>query len=303
MALGALPVERLRQYLRELPTGARALLITELERAALRGDDIPGGDMLLQEVRAALRESGERVPRIGNPARLFFQPIESFLTDAQSGNKMPGRIPRSALEPTWNWIARDLAPAECQAYCDEVNRTIAGGNLEPPVSLAYSLHGIAAERMKTALASAQTDEKLRRRIAAQLATPGALEDLRDIATILSYRDVFELIESRLPGHIRNLSEGPLESVKALLDSPLCTQQGLLPFAFIMVMNRLAAPWQLIRLAVKAVESDDAARIAASPYALAVTITLGDIERMIGDLRSGVAAQVHPRRGARGPHRA
>src|SRR5687768_7771835 len=134
VALAALPVERLRQYLRELPTGARALLITELERAILRGDEIPGGDMLLQEVRAALRESDEHVPRIGNPARLFFQPIEPFLTDYHSDRKVPGRILRAALEPAWNWISRDLASEECKAYCDEVNRVIAAGNFEPPGS-------------------------------------------------------------------------------------------------------------------------------------------------------------------------
>ena len=53
----------------------------------------------------------------------------------------------------------------------------------------------------------------------------------------------------------------------------------------MVANRLAVPWQLIRLAVKAAESDDVARIAGSPYALAVTITLGDIERMVEELKA------------------
>jgi Fe-S cluster biogenesis protein NfuA len=37
--------------------------------------------------------------------------------------------------------------------------------------------------------------------------------------------------------------------------------------------------------VKAAESDDAARIAASPYGVAVTITLDDIERMVGELKS------------------
>ena len=109
--------------------------------------------------------------------------------------------------------------------------------------------------------------------------------MRDIVTILSSRDALELIESRLPGHIHNFADGKLDSVKALLNSPICAQPGLQTCALIMVMNRLAAPWQLIRLAVTAVETDDAARIAASSYALAVTMTLGDIERMVEELRS------------------
>src|SRR3954447_7892960 len=112
MAASALPVDRLREYLRVLPPGARALLIGELERAVLRGDEIPGGAVLLQEVRAAVRESGERAPRIGNPARLFYKPAAPFLTDAHPERKTPGRISRGSLEPIWTWISRDLAPVE-----------------------------------------------------------------------------------------------------------------------------------------------------------------------------------------------
>ena len=170
MALGALPVDRLRQYLRELPTGARALLIKELERAVLRGDDIPGGDMLLQEVRAAVRESGEPVLRIGHPARLFFQPLEPFLTDARTDRKLPGRITRAALEPIWNWISRELVPVESKTYCDEVNRTIAAGDLNPEASLAHGLQELAVKRISAALAVAKTDEKARRRISTQIVT-------------------------------------------------------------------------------------------------------------------------------------
>jgi hypothetical protein len=60
---------------------------------------------------------------------------------------------------------------------------------------------------------------------------------------------------------------------------------LLPYALIMVTNRLAAPWQLIRLAIRAADSDDAVRIATSSYALAVSNTLGDIERMVEELKT------------------
>ena len=55
----------------------------------------------------------------------------------------------------------------------------------------------------------------------------------------------------------------------------------------MVKARLACPWQLVRLAVKAAESDAASRIAATPYAVAVTIVLDEIEGMVRDLRAGL----------------
>jgi hypothetical protein len=42
---------------------------------------------------------------------------------------------------------------------------------------------------------------------------------------------------------------------------------------------------LIRVAVKATESDDAARIASTPYAAAVEIVLAEAERMVGELKA------------------
>jgi hypothetical protein len=44
---------------------------------------------------------------------------------------------------------------------------------------------------------------------------------------------------------------------------------------------------LIRIAIKAADSDDATRIAATPYAAAVTVTLAEIDRVVGELEAGV----------------
>src|SRR5262245_51787931 len=286
MASGALPLDRLRQFLRELPSGARSLLMTELEHAVLRGDEIPGGDMLLQEVRAAVRDSGGQpsAPRGGAPARAFFRPLEPFLIDIEGNRKAPGRIARATLDPIWTWIARDLVPAETKAYCDGVASALAAGDIEPPDPLVHSFQALAAARMGSTLDAAQSDEKQRRKMAHLIATPDAFNAVRDVQTIVASRDTLDLIAGRLPGHIRNLSESTLNNVMSVLKSPLCPQ-GLHPYTLIMVANRLAVPWHLIRLAVKAAESDDVARIAASPYGLAVTITLGDIERMVAEFKA------------------
>src|SRR5437870_4134406 len=129
MATGRLPVERLRDYLRQLPSGARALLVAELERSLLRGDEIPGGDLLLQEVRSAVRASAAPTPRINEPARAFFQAVEPYLVDDDDRqHKHCGRIARMALAPLWLWICRDLAPSEAEIYGDDVRRALAVGD-------------------------------------------------------------------------------------------------------------------------------------------------------------------------------
>jgi hypothetical protein len=282
--VGGQPLDRLRLFLRQLSPEARALLIAELERALLRGDEVPGGDFVLQEVRRAARDSGEQAPRIDNAARLFFRSVEPFLVDDTAGPKPPCRIARTSLEPIWAWIRRDLVPAEAQTFADEIDNAVIAGDSAACDQLTSAFQGQVAERMQGAFAAGHADEKLRRRLSAQLGTPRVLEDLRDLNEILKARDVLALLGERLPGHIRNLADAQLDAVKALLDAPVIRRDGLLPYALIVVMSRLAAPWQLIRIATKAAASDDTARVAATPYAAAVTIVLADIERMVAELK-------------------
>jgi len=102
--------------------GGRALLVAELERASLSGTEVPGGDLLLQEVRCAVREFGDAAPRIADPAREFFRSIEPFLVDGVLAYKQRGRIARASLAPIWAWIGRDLVPDRAKAYSEGVAR-------------------------------------------------------------------------------------------------------------------------------------------------------------------------------------
>ena len=64
MAGAETTVERLRQFLRELSPGARSLLIGELERSLLRGEEVAGADLVLQELRRIMREQRDGSLRI-----------------------------------------------------------------------------------------------------------------------------------------------------------------------------------------------------------------------------------------------
>ena len=60
-------VERLRDYLRTLKPEARAMLVTELERGMLRGDEAAGNEFVLQELRRTIRAAGQAVLRTVTP--------------------------------------------------------------------------------------------------------------------------------------------------------------------------------------------------------------------------------------------
>jgi hypothetical protein len=283
--VGGQPLERLRVYLRQLSPAARALLIAELERAMLRGDDVPGGDIVLQEVRRAMRDTDGAAPRIDNAARLFFRAIEPFVVADASGRKHPGRIARTSLEPIWAWICRDLVPSGAQAFAQAVDVAFGAHRAAACEQLACSFQDRIADHIQGALAAAQSDEKARRRLVAQLGDKNVLDEVRDLGEILKARDALALLGERLPSHIRNLADAQLEGTKALLDSPATRRDRTLIYSLIVVMGRLAAPWQLIRLATKAANSDDATRVAATPYAATISIVLAEIERMVAELKA------------------
>jgi len=285
----AVPNEKLRQYLRELTPEARALLAAELERARLRGENPPGADMILEELRADTRDTSRKLPRLNHAQRLFFAPIEPFLVDDTPERKHRGRISRACLNPIWEWIARDLMPQEAKTYVDQVNLLLAANGRKEAAEVARAFQDLAEQRMREIQATSRSDGKAGRRVAAQIGTPQALEDVREIGAILRVRDALGVIASRLPPSIGNLADDQLDNVKTLLESPIGRHRDVFLYALLLVMSRLGSSWQLIRLAIQAAGSDAAARIAETPFSVAVEIMLADVARMIGALRDSVKA--------------
>ncbi len=274
------------------------MLLQEFERNLLRGEENAGNALVLQELRRAIRSDAQQVPRIGDAARMFFAPLEPFLIDGRADHKRIGRIARISLEPIWGWIGRDLIPAEVKAIGDDINRALLADDRGRADQLVRTLHDRSIRRIRDAIAEVGGDEKARRRLAVQVGTPRALEDLDTVVSILSLREVLADLARRLPNQIRAFERDQIDPVKALLDT--ATVQSALDkvgsrkvdaftYALILVMSRLAAPWQLIRIATRAAESDDTARIAETPYAVAVTIVLGEAENMVADLRAEIKA--------------
>jgi len=305
------PLEKLRVFLRELPPAARALLRAKLERAAADGDEVPAGDFILAELRRGDAEA-EQPPapelapavvtapsiipappatqetgRIESAARMFFAPLEPFLVDDVPDRVHRGRIARAALDPTWQWLCRDLMPKEAKTYSDEMARTLLTNDRPMSDRMARAFQDQAVQRMRDALAAAQDDTKARQRLSAQLGIANALEHLREIVGILRARDALGVFASRLPAQIKNLADEQLDNVRALLDSPIGGHPDVFVYALVLVMGRLSSPWQLVRLAVKAAESDVAAKILGTPYAVAVSIILGEMDRILSLLREDI----------------
>jgi hypothetical protein len=282
------PKKKLHEYLLELKPQARALLASEFERAVLRGEATPGTAAVLEELRLSARREGRKLPRVGTAQRLFFVTVEPFLVSDVQGRKHLGRIARASLAPIWTWICRDLMLREARSYTDHVQLLLAANEKDGAEQVTRAFQDLVEQRLRECLSGIKRDEKESRRIAGQIGTPHAIDEIRELAGILRAREALGVIGSRLPASISNLASEQLQNVWGLLDSPIGRHRDVFLYALLVVMSRLGSPWQLIRLAIHAAVSDSAEHLAATPFAVAVDVVLGDLDRIVTNLREALA---------------
>jgi hypothetical protein len=274
-------IERLREYLAQLPPQSQALLMREFERAIERGEDAVVANFVLEELRKIVRGTDEPTrARTDDPARLLFRPLEPFLTEGNFPRR-PGQIRRASLQPVWQWLIRDGAPDPARDFEAALN---ASRDSDKSAALEVAVRAFqraASDAIGQLLADGD------RRQLARVGGPDVLEDLQPIGALLAAREAIEALNGRLPSHFRVFAEAQVGSAVAALNVPALQTTQLLPFAMALVMQRLSAPWQIIRLAIKIAASDDEIRVAATPYGVAVTIALHDLSYLAAVLRTDI----------------
>ena len=278
-------IERLRDYLVQLPPQSQALLMREFERAIERGEDASVATMVLEQLRQIVRRTDEEArPRTDDPARLLFRPLEPFLVESNSPVR-PGQIRRASLLPVWQWLIRDGAPEQARAFEAALARmrdTGTTSDLEPAVRKLQLAAADAIFKIATPVAGGDKQRAL-----ARVGAPDVIADLLPIGSVLQAREALDTLGGRLPGFLRVFADSQIASMGVSLNVPLLQTPQLLPFALSLVMHRLTAPWQIIRLAIKMAASDDEIRVAATPYGVAVTIALHDLSCLAASLRMDI----------------
>src|SRR5258705_297747 len=279
-------IERLRDYLAQLPPQAQALLMREFERAIERGEDVAVANFVLEQLRKVVRgtEEDEARPRTDDPARLLFRPLEPFLVESNFPVRV-GQVRRTSLVPVWQWLCRDGAPEqarEFEAALAKVRETATTSDLEPAIRKFQHAAGDAICKIATPVPGGDKQRAL-----ARVGPPNVIEDLLQIGSVLQAREALDTLNGRVPSFLRIFADSQIVSVGGSLNLPSLQTPQVLPFALSLVMQRLAAPWQIIRLAIKMAASDDEIRVAATPYGVAVTIALHDLSFLAVRLRSDI----------------
>jgi hypothetical protein len=276
-------LDRLREFLAELAPGTRALLMRECERALGRGDDIIA-DLVLGELRRSARATASERSRGVESRRQVFLPLEPFLTDGGAAVS-PGRIRRPALEAVWQWLSQEALVAPTRDLETALGEAAGGGAAAPAVAALAAYRVAAGEAIATVVAAAAGAGG--ERLPARLAVPRVAEDLAPIGAVLAAHEALEGFGERLPGVMTVFGPAQMGAVLGALDAPSLKTALVLPFALATVAGRLAAPWQIVRLAIHIAGSDDETRVAAVPYGVAVTLALDELARLCVVLRADI----------------
>ncbi|HEX9471213.1 MAG TPA: hypothetical protein VF957_16900, partial [Bradyrhizobium sp.] len=256
-------IERLKDYLVQLPPQSQALLMREFERAIERGEDTTVATLVLEQLRKVVRGADEETqPRTDDPARLLFRPLEPFLIEGNLPVR-PGQVRRSSLLPVWQWLNRDGAPEPAREFEAALARMRQSGTvseLEPAIRKFQLAAADAIVKIATPMHGGDKQRAL-----ARVGPPNVIEDLLPIGSVLQACEALDGLGGRLPSYLRVFGDPQIASISAALNVPSLQTPQLLPFVLSLVMQRLTAPWQIIRLAIKMASSDDEIRVAATPY--------------------------------------
>jgi hypothetical protein len=270
--------EHLKQYLQQLTPQVRGRLLSELERLHLLGQDVPHSDELIALLRGEFRNTGQSHYRVGNPSRHFFQLLEPVLVSGPPERANSGQIARGSLGPIWSLIAEKLLPSMASDYIETAKRTIAANKQAEAQSNAAAFRKKVLTYLDGVLGSAGGAAGVRAELKAYTSSNASFDDLIKVLHVIRADQLLLQFAAALPPKIPEFDGPCFLKVVDLLNALKAKDPKAVPFALTITAARLAKPWQLIHLATKFARGRAAAKVAETPYGLAVSMVLDGLDQ-------------------------
>jgi hypothetical protein len=264
----------LRAFLGTLPepVAVRLAKVVELDRLA-DGKTLPH-DLILEGLRPVLRRA-ENVERTLSPLRLFCQPFADLLTSRPRKDKVPGRIAHSSIGAVWGWLSKTLLPEETAQYSDDVKADILAFRADNAHLRAKKFWPLASSEILSALSS--TSSATNRATRAALGGDAVIGDAREMAILLAVgSDIIEL-QRRIPVSTQMVDDDVLQALRVTYDAVVDAMPDAAPYIAVVGMNRLARPWEALRLPLAVSRTTQDTLISNTDMGLVGEILFADIE--------------------------
>lgn len=274
----------LKAFLGSLPghVAARLAMAVEMDRLT-DGRALPHHD-ILSGLRPVLRSTDE-FQRTLTPLRLFCRPFQDLLTSAPRLAKQKGRIARGSLVPAWNWISQTLIPAETAIYVREARSLVLAQKDDEAIARVGLFWPLASAAMMSEL----KDVNRRKILEKTLGDTMAVEDADEMARLLAVGGAIEQLSLILPKPVASFNEALLWDVRGIYDTLVQTQPDAAPYVSVIAMNRLAKPWEALRLPMMISRKHDETLISKTDMGLVGEILFDRMDA----LKASIQATRHP----------
>lgn len=273
----------LKTFLGSLPGPVAARLAQAIETDRLLDGAVLPHEEILTGLRPILRrEHQERMP---TPLRLFCLPVQDLLSSAPRKAKQKAVIARTSLMPIWHWLGGTLLADETAAYVGEARDLILAHKNDVLLARAAAYWTQAA----VALAGALGDDAGRGRAKAVLGDEATLADAEEIALLLGAAGDIAKIQTILPAPVPALGEDLVWQLRDVYDGLVQTNPNVAPYVAVIAMNRLAKPWEALRLPLNITRRNQEAMLAKTDMGLVGEILFQRME----ELQAAIMTARHP----------
>jgi len=263
MRLSDAQKRKLTSLLKALPFDAASKLLVEVERQRLSGaHGLPHAEMI-DALRGPAISGRPLPPRTPTPLRLFCGPFEDFLVSGPRAEKTMGRIARETLTPFWAWLTETVMPEDAARLGDRLVRAVLDGDAEARRVTLADLHRSATAALGVALDAVDRSRAERDAALDRLGGEAALEDVREIAAMVEFAAEFAQVQSDFPRPVGRLDDEQVEVVRRHYQAFSDHMPHLTPYLFILIMNRMNRPWEMVGVVGRITNAQDDRLISAT----------------------------------------
>lgn len=278
--------ERLSALLSRLaPTTARKLA-AGLERQRLQGTDALPYELILSSLRPVLERAKGPRPGLPDPLRQFCSPFEDLLVNRRDPARHMRQVSRASIDPVWIWLSTELLPDALRDITARIVEHTLGNDAAALSGSVAVLHASCSAALLGAIEEARHDIGQRRKLERQLGGDAVLDDARVMGEALAVAPFLLDMRKVLPKHISDFDDEHVAMVSEIYEDARDVLQEYAIYIPLAAMNRLAAPWQILRLARKVAGFGNDAAVSRSGLSELGDIFLGELE----DIASGFENQ-------------
>jgi hypothetical protein len=268
--------DRLLAHLAQLSPETTAFLVREIELHRHLGDDDPSYRHILEVVRHLAKVREYSFGHLSTPLRLFCDPFEDLLTDERMGARASSRVARTSIAPIWTWLTGPQGPEALRGLVVALSRAAERDDRTAARTMQPRMIELVAGEIETALARCADSRKLTAQLVAILGGPDAARDARTVAAAFRSFDAIRALRAAIPARIADLDSAG-GNISGALRAFERSAPGAAGLGFATLVSRMVFPAQALRLPVRALSSNVAARIAESGFAPLVRILLDELE--------------------------